>query len=142
MQILGCWLQSLGGAGECLLKQSPQASTRVVPGQASERHALLTGLIHLGQRSQTSKQSFSFRFYLDFLFFRKSWRLSDPGPAVLPDGVGSAGWPLLPFKWGCRLYFRPWPEPSWRWRLQPLAQSSPFNPQIQKLKSRVKMSKR
>lgn len=72
MQIPGRWLQSLGGAGECHLKQSLQVSTQVVPGKASESRALLTGLVHLGQRSQTLKQSFSSRFYLDFLFFRKS----------------------------------------------------------------------
>lgn len=94
------------------LETVPAGVYMVVPGKASERRAPLTGLVHLGQRPQASKQSFSFRFYLDFLFFRKSWRLSDPGPAVLPDGVGSTEWRLRPFKRGCRFYFRSWPEPS------------------------------
>ena len=59
------------------LETVPAGVYMVVPGKASERRAPLTGLVHLGQRPQASKQSFSFRFYLDFLFFM--WNLLDQG---------------------------------------------------------------
>lgn len=101
------------------------------------RRALLTGLVHLGQRSQTLTE-FSSCFYLDFLFFRK--KLTAFATLGLPDGAVLDGTYSLS-NGAAAAISGPGLNPCGVRRL-PLAQSSPLNPQIQKLKSRVKMAKR
>ena len=72
MQIPGCWLQNLGGAGECHWKQSPQVSTA-----GSSRKGLKDPCpAHRAGPSSAEvidlkTESFAFHFYLGFLFFRE-----------------------------------------------------------------------